>query len=209
MEKILLIAVQFGVVLFALSLHESAHAWMADFWGDSTARSLGRITLNPLPHIDPMGTVLFPLLMAVLGLPVFGWAKPVPVQVYRLRRPRLATRWVAAAGPLSNLLACGISVLLFLLLRSWVLGNPRLQIIGIILFQLAIINLILAVFNLLPIPPLDGSGVLETLLSGRSLQTYRSLAPYGFLILMAVFYTGILDFLFRPILNWITTLLLT
>jgi len=205
MTDIFRIVVQFAVVLFALSIHESAHAWTADKFGDPTARLMGRVTLNPLAHIDLIGTIIFPILLAVIGAPVFGWAKPVMVNPYNLRNRRRDGMLVSAAGPISNLLAAGATILVFLALKgTGLLASP--PVFTILLF-LIIINIYLAVFNLIPIPPLDGSGVLEGMLKGDALRAYESVRPYGFLILLLIINFHLLDFIANPIFRLVMKIL--
>ena len=211
MNNLLNIIIQFAVVLFAISIHESSHAWMADKFGDPTARNQGRITLNPIAHIDPIGTILFPLLLAIVGAPVFGWAKPVMVNPYNLRDPRRANIFISAAGPLSNLIVAAGGITLFVILRN--LGvfagsaQGSLRILAIIFLYLIIINIFLAIFNLIPIPPLDGSGILEGLLKGEALYNYQKIKPYGFIILILIIYAGVLDFIANPIISFVLNIL--
>jgi len=205
MADIFRIVVQFAVVLFALSVHESAHAWSADKFGDPTARLMGRVTLNPLAHIDLIGTIIIPLILVWAGGPVFGWAKPVMVNPNNLRNRRRDGMLVSAAGPISNLLVAGATILVFLALRSahLLLSVP---LVTILLF-LIIINIYLAVFNLIPIPPLDGSGVLEGVLRGDALRFYEQIKPYGFFILIIVIYTHLLDYIADPIFRLVMKIL--
>lgn len=210
--KILSTVIQFGVILFALSVHESAHAWMANRFGDPTAKNLGRITLNPIPHIDLVGTIIFPVMLAVIGAPVFGWAKPVPVQLYNMRNPRKGNLWVSAAGPLSNIILAGICVILFKILKAagviTLAGSvAQFNPIALVLFYAIIINIYLAIFNLLPIPPLDGSGILESFLRGDALYHYQKLRPYGFIFLLIIIYSNVLDRIATPILIGVIRLL--
>jgi len=198
MANLFWIVVQFLVVLFAISVHESAHAWTADRMGDPTARLQGRVTLNPLAHIDLLGTIIFPLLLAWMGAPVFGWAKPVMVNPYNFRDRRRGGILVAAAGPLANIAVAAVTILIFLPLKSTMLVS-RLPILFTVFIYLIIINLYLAVFNLIPIPPLDGSGVLEGVLRGSALDMYQKIKPYGFLILLLIIYTRALNFIAAPI----------
>ncbi|HPW17824.1 MAG TPA: site-2 protease family protein [Candidatus Aminicenantes bacterium] len=201
-----LILVQAFVILFAITIHEAAHAWTANKMGDPTAAALGRASLNPLVHIDPIGTVLFPLLLILFKMPVFGWAKPVPYNPYNLRRPRKGGLWISFAGPISNILAAGAAVVLFRLLKPFgariaevsALSRP-LEGLSVILLFTALINLSLAVFNLIPIPPLDGSGILAGLLSGRAAAGYEKLRPYGFFLLLFLMYSGALTRVFTPV----------
>lgn len=205
MTDVFRIVVQFAVVLFALSIHESAHAWTADRFGDPTARLMGRVTLNPLAHIDLIGTIIFPVMLAVIGAPVFGWAKPVMVNPNNLRNRRRDGMLVSAAGPVSNLLTAAVTILVFLALKgTGLLASP--PVFTILLF-LIIINIYLAVFNLIPIPPLDGSGVLEGMLRGSALRAYEQIRPYGFFILILIIYTHLLDFIADPIFRLVMKIL--
>jgi Zn-dependent protease len=208
MEKILTYVIQFAVVLFAISIHEAAHGWMANFFGDPTAKLQGRITLNPIAHIDLVGTIIFPLLLIAMGAPVFGWAKPVMVNPYNLRNPKRDHMFISAAGPGANIIASIVTIIIFVILRRLniiSLMNPG--IIALILFYLIIINIFLAIFNLIPIPPLDGSGIIEGLLKGQALESYQKIKPFGFIILIVIIYAGFLDILARPILNFIINIL--
>jgi Zn-dependent protease len=205
MTDIFRIVVQFAVVLFALSVHESAHAWTADKFGDPTARLMGRVTLNPIAHIDLIGTIIFPILLAVIGAPVFGWAKPVMVNPYNLRNRRRDGMLVSAAGPISNLLVAGATILVFLALKSTQLLSS-VPLFTILLFMI-IINIYLAVFNLIPIPPLDGSGVLEGLLKGDALHAYETIKPFGFIILLLIINFHLLDFIADPIFRLVMKIL--
>jgi Zn-dependent protease len=195
MNDIFRIVIQFAAVLFAISVHESAHAWSADKCGDPTARRMGRVTLNPLAHIDLFGTIIFPILLAVMGAPVFGWAKPVMVNPYNFRNRRRDGMLVAAAGPVSNLLVSltVIIVLLAFFQPLMATNNPTLLLLLKIATYLLMINIFLAVFNLIPIPPLDGSGILEGLLHGEALAWYEKIKPYGFFILIFIIYTRVFD----------------
>ncbi len=188
-------------VLFAVALHEAAHAWMADKKGDSTARMLGRLTFNPIKHIDPVGTILVPVLMVVLTGFAFGWAKPVPVDARNLRNPKKDMMWVAAAGPVSNFLQAlfwalflNISVMFFDGRSSISLFFLLMPIAGIT------INVILGVLNLLPIPPLDGGRIMSGLLSPRAAMQFSKIEPYGFFIIIALMLTGILSYIIFPVI---------
>ena len=208
MQKILTYIIQFATVLFAISIHEAAHGWMANLFGDPTAKNQGRVTLNPIAHIDLVGTIIFPLLLIAMGAPVFGWAKPVMVNPYNLRNPRRDHMFIAAAGPGSNILASISAIIIFVILKRLnviTLMNPG--IIALILFYLIVINIFLAIFNLIPIPPLDGSGIIEGLLKGQALESYQKIKPFGFIILIVIIYAGFLDILARPILNFIIGIL--
>jgi len=197
-------------VLLAITLHEAAHAWVANRLGDSTAKMLGRLSINPLRHIDPIGTILVPLLIGFLSQFqfVFGWAKPVPINWNQLRSPRRDSALVTAAGPAANFImailwAGGFKVALLL--------NPQVSTIALFLLLMSqagiVINVILAFLNLLPIPPLDGSRIVASLLPPRQSVRYMQLEPYGFFILIALLFTGILSWVLSPLLYWSIQLL--
>ena len=190
---LVLIAIPILVVLLSLTVHEAAHAWTAERLGDPTARLLGRVSLNPLAHIDPIGTLLLPALAALSGLPIIGWAKPVPVNTSRLRHPRRDFMIVAAAGPLSNLAQAVIGAVLFRLLAGS--GSP---VVAEVLLDVMRINVLLAFFNLIPIPPLDGGNVLAGLLPAAGASMLDRLRPYGFILLYALMFTGLLGDLIIP-----------
>jgi Zn-dependent protease len=197
-----LLAVYAVVLLFSLSIHESAHAWAADRLGDPTGRMLGRVTLNPLPHIDPIGTVLFPLVGFLAGGLIFGWAKPVPVNGANLGQPRRDHVFIAAAGPASNIAAAVGFLLLLKLFGSAAFLSPAVAEPLLLLFRAGLIlNVVLAVFNLLPVPPLDGSWILEGILPEPLAALLRSIRPYGFLILLGLLYTGVFGTVLRPVLS--------
>jgi len=183
-------------VLFAITLHEVAHGWVASLFGDQTARLSGRLTINPIKHIDLMGTIVVPIVMLLTGGIIFGWAKPVPVDPRNMRNPRYNMAVVAAAGPISNLLMAifwGLIEKLGLNLSAW-FGVPLVYMgqAGMI------INLVLCVLNCLPIPPLDGGRVLANLLPGKMGWYVNRLEPYGFLILILLMLTRILSNLIVP-----------
>jgi Zn-dependent protease len=162
----------FSVLLFSLTVHEAAHAWSADWLGDSTARRLGRVSLNPAVHIDPIGTIVFPLIAFVTGLPLIGWAKPVPVSVSQLRGHwRQKFMAIAAAGPASNLVLAGIAAVGVRLMGFEAAASPVFQ----FLFFMVVINVLLAVFNMVPVPPLDGGNVLSGMLRGRAQDLFDGL----------------------------------
>jgi Zn-dependent protease len=205
------IFIAFIVLLFSLTVHECAHAWTADRLGDPTARLLGRVSLNPWVHADLIGTILFPLVAMVANAPLIGWAKPVPVNVNRLRHHRRDYVLVAAAGPASNLvLAVTVAIALQLLPVSPVrLGEPNISVpVAQLLSQALRLNILLAVFNMIPIPPLDGGNVLSGLLPpalGKRFDMF--IRPYGFILLYAVILTPAFDYLvvppFRMLLSWL------
>lgn len=188
-------------VLFAISLHEVAHGWVASFFGDQTAKLLGRLSLNPLKHIDPIGTVVIPLIMLTVSNFIFGWAKPVPVDPRNLHHPRRDMAFVSLAGPLANILMAifwgGITKIGVLAEQSgngW-LGVPLAYMGGAGIM----INVVLGVLNLIPLPPLDGGKVLMSILPPRAAYRLGFLEPYGFLILVVLLFTGILSRVIAPI----------
>ena len=185
-------------VLFAITLHEVAHGWMARYFGDRTAELLGRLSLNPLRHIDPVGTLLIPGSLLALGLPLFGWAKPVPVETSVLRNPRRAMIMVALAGPAANIFMalfwCGVLAAVLQIRRGQTLDNWV-----VLMAQAGIkVNAVLALFNLLPIPPLDGGRVLVGVLPARLGAGLEKLAPAGMFIVVGLSVLGLLGWLFRP-----------
>jgi len=201
--KILDFTIQLAVVLFAISFHESAHALSAFLLGDHTAKDLGRISLNPIRHIDPFGSILLPILLYVTSGLIFGYAKPTPVDLRNTRNPRLADLVVSAAGPLSNLLLAAVAVVVLLVIRSVPPGSSFADSVVPPLFQISLaflqVNLALAIFNLIPIPPLDGSGVLAAILGGGARRFFNSIAPFGFLILIIMSATGFLSRIMSPV----------
>ncbi len=189
------------VLIFSLTVHEAAHAWSASQLGDDTAKRLGRVSLNPVVHVDPIGTLLLPLLAMVSGAPLIGWAKPTPVNTRNLRRPRRDSILVTAAGPISNLLiaftaAAAIRV-------GAVEGGNWLDLLD----KTLTLNVLLAVFNMLPIPPLDGGQIMMALLPPLVAMKLAFMYQYGFLILMGLLMTGVLWDLIGPpyyvILSWL------
>jgi len=191
------------VLLFSVVIHECAHALAAERCGDPTARMLGRITLNPLPHIDPVGSILVPVLLLVSNSSFFfAWAKPVPVNPYNFRSPRRDDIIVSFAGPFSNLLlALGFAFLLLVsILFIQADGNiSALEHTYIQVFRYGIwINIILAFFNLIPVPPLDGSHILRNLLPPEAARNYDKIQPYGFIILLGMIYFNLLSVFFLP-----------
>jgi len=212
MHKILLIIIQFAVVLFAISVHESAHGWMANKFGDATAKLQGRITLNPIAHIDLIGTIIFPIFLAIIGAPVFGWAKPVMVNPYNLKNPRKDGMFISAAGPVSNIISGFVGIVIFLILKNFgivsLYTGGAIEVLSYILYFFIIINIFLAIFNLIPVPPLDGSGIIEGLLHNEALEMYLKIKPYGFLILLIIIYTNLLNIIANPIISIIYRILL-
>jgi Zn-dependent protease len=200
--------VNFAIVLGSLTVHEWAHARTADHLGDPTARLLGRVSLNPKVHIDPLGTILLPLLAIFSGLPILGWAKPVPVDMRRLPNPKRDFMVVAAAGPASNLVLAVIAAALFHAVGGAVSVRPGLFDLATLLYSAVGINVLLAVFNMIPIPPLDGGNVLAGLLPDTMGGLLQGLRQYGFIILYGLLLTGILWQLVEPPYDFIRGLLL-
>lgn len=196
-------------VVFAITVHEVAHGWVAARLGDPTAKLAGRLTLNPVKHIDPLGTVVVPLVMLVLTSFIFGWAKPVPVNWRNLRRPRRDMALVAAAGPGANLLM----LVLWTLALAPLLGaggGGASSYSSTLLIEMAkmgiIINTVLIVLNLLPLPPLDGSRIVTAFLSPVAARRYNALESWGLLILVALIFTGVLGAILIPPVNFTLSL---
>ncbi len=193
-------------VLFAITVHEVAHGWVAKKCGDKTAFIMGRLTLNPLKHIDLIGTIIVPAVLLIFAGFAFGWAKPVPVNFANLKHPKRDMALVAAAGPGSNLIMAIlwglIAKLGFVLLLSlqwkWALALVYMGQAGIM------INIILMVLNLIPIPPLDGSRIVTSFLSNRAAYQYNRIGPYGFFIILLLLATGLLGHIFFPIVSMLT-----
>ena len=209
-ETIQQVAIWAFPILVAIIFHEVAHGWVAFQLGDSTAARMGRLTLNPISHIDLFGTVLMPLFLIIAGAPfVFGYAKPVPVNFYNLRRPKRDMIWVAAAGPATNILLAAASLYFFKLLDSS--GGVLPAFLGIPLAHMAqysvAINAMLASFNLLPLPPLDGGRVLVGLLPEPYSSTVARIEPYGFLIILVLLMTHTLDVVLEPLVYFVSRLL--
>jgi len=195
-------ALMAAVLLFSVIVHEVAHGYVALLNGDPTARMLGRITLNPVPHIDPIGTILVPLLLLIshAGI-IFGWARPVPVNPLNYRNYRWGEFAVSAAGPVSNLV---LAALFALVLRLGI-QNPGL----LAMAQIGVsINILLTLFNLIPIPPLDGSHILAILLPRELARLYAYLQPVGFILILILFYTGVMSAILMPLYRRLAFLLL-
>jgi Zn-dependent protease len=208
--------------LFAISVHESAHAWTANRCGDPTARMLGRVTLNPIKHIDPIGTVALPLIAMLTHFPVIGWAKPTPVDPRNFKNPVMDDILTSVAGPVSNfIVATGATMLLAVIsvaapngrlivqgaISGYALGNSALVPASLLLFAFLEINVVLAVFNLIPVPPLDGSHVLRHFLSENVRRVYDTVGMFGLMAL--VFFGGsFLMAIIRPVLLFYVSILM-
>lgn len=191
-------------VILAITLHEAAHAYVANLCGDTTAKMFGRLSLNPLRHIDPVGTVLIPLLVGILTQFnfVIGYAKPVPINWSRFKHPRRDMILVTLAGPVSNLAMAFLWAAAFKIALSL---HPESSMPALFLLMSAragmIINLVLAALNLLPLPPLDGSRVVSSLLPPKQAMVYEKVEPYGFFILILLMFTGVLGYILTPLIN--------
>jgi Zn-dependent protease len=204
------LVIAFLVLIFSLTIHEAAHAWSASRLGDDTARRLGRVSLNPAVHVDPIGTLLLPLIAMISNAPIIGWAKPTPVNTRNLRHRRRDHILVTAAGPVSNL---AIAVIATVALRAIPAGGASMGSVEVsgplemIAERAVMLNVLLAVFNMLPIPPLDGGQIMMALLPPSISMRLGFLYEYGFLILMALLLTGYLGYLIGPpyyvILSWL------
>lgn len=215
-----LIVYQIVAFLFAISVHESAHAWTAFRCGDPTAYMLGRVTLNPIKHIDLFGTVILPLLLAVMGAPLIGWAKPTPVNTRNFKKLVKYDILTSVAGPVSNMLVAAASIVVLAILAHasptahaalWepqAAGDSVFIPIVALFESMLLINVLLAVFNLIPVPPLDGSHVVRHMLSGAALAFYDNVGRFGIFILFLVSWrTNILGAIFTPAINFVYAVL--
>jgi len=214
------LAIYMVVLLLAISAHEAAHAWMSNRFGDDTARLLGRITLNPAAHIDPIGTLLIPIASFIIGsmggpvarIPLIGWGKPTPVNPLRWRNKDLANVMVSAAGIMANLFIAIVTFVIFKVLlmtgADEAIPESMREPVVILLQYLLTMNISLAVFNLLPFPPLDGSKILETFLPASAQPILAVLEQYGYLILMMLIYIGVFRAIINPVMNFVYYLLL-
>ncbi|MHA6316848.1 site-2 protease family protein [Altererythrobacter sp. CAU 1778] len=210
-DTLTLIAVLVPALVIAIVFHEVAHGWVALALGDPTAKEQRRLTLNPLRHVDPIGTILVPGFLAVVGGPIFGWAKPVPVRKDRLDNPRFGMMAVAAAGPGTNFLLAGIGAVLLGVFATQLTPAPGAEpgLLATGLFYFILINVFLAVFNLLPIPPFDGSHILEGAMPRRWVHHYERLRPFGMLLFVGLIaltwfapQLGVLDKTIGPPVDW-------
>lgn len=192
-------------ILFAITVHEASHGYAAKYFGDLTAEKMGRISLNPLRHIDPIGTIILPAITLIVGGVLFGWAKPVPVNFANLRNPKKDMLWVAAAGPASNLvMAIAWGILLGFVQRGLQAGEfPTAANLFIDMAYVGItINIVLMVLNLLPMPPLDGGRIAVSLLPNNLAMQLSRVEQYGFIILIALMFTGVLGKILSPFIGF-------
>lgn len=207
LEKIAVWAIP---ILFAITVHEAAHGWVASKLGDKTALLMGRVTLNPIPHIDLVGTVIVPIICLILSPFIFGWAKPVSIDYRNLHSPKRDMAFVAIAGPLSNLIMAlfwgAIMKLGFYLISHDILNNNLLLLMG---EAGVIINLVLGLLNLIPIPPLDGSRVISSVLPYKIRIFYNKIEPLGFLLLLILIVSGVLGYILMPLFSFCFNLILS
>jgi Zn-dependent protease len=206
------VLIQMVVLIASLSVHEAAHAWTAHRLGDPTAQRLGRLSLNPAVHVDPVGTLVFPLIAMLTRLPLIGWAKPVPVDPRFLKHPKRDFAIIAAAGPASNIVMAVIGAVAFAAIRysgpDDIAGRAFVTPLVELVLNFIQINVLLAVFNMIPVPPLDGGNVLLGVLPHAGTRVVEQLRPYGFLILYALMLTGVLSTLLGPVANFLFRFLL-
>lgn len=194
-------------IIFAITLHEAAHGYVAKHFGDMTAYMMGRVSLNPLHHIDPIGTIVIPLVSMALGGFLFGWAKPVPINFGALRHPKQDMLWVAIAGPASNL-AMALFWALLLKISTLMPGNYFATPLGIMANMGVKINVVLMMLNLLPIPPLDGGRVMLSLLPAKQAYQLAKIEPYGIIVLVVLLFSGVLGAIIGPLMNFAINLIL-
>lgn len=205
------IAVYALPVLFAITLHEAAHAYAAKYFGDLTAYAAGRMSMNPIKHIDPLGTIAIPILMYMFTPFVFGYAKPVPVVFSNLRNPKKQMAWVALAGPAANFVMALGWMVLALLLPDFSNGSSLVIFLKAMAKAGVLVNILMFAFNLIPIPPLDGGRILTSMLPNRLAHKFAEIEPYGFFIVLALLYFKVLNFWVLPLMqatNFLLSMLL-
>lgn len=190
--------IAFAILIASLTFHEAAHAWTANKLGDPTARMLGRLSLNPAVHVDLIGTIVFPLMAMLTGIPLIGWAKPVPVDTRHLQHPRRDFAVVAAAGPISNLILAAAGAAAFLAWDANAASSSS-ELLATSLIRFVLLNVLLAVFNMIPVPPLDGGNVLMGILPESMAVAVDKLRPWGFLLLYALMLSGLLSAIIFPV----------
>ena len=195
------------VLLFSVIVHEVAHGFVAYKRGDSTAKLLGRLTLNPIYHIDIFGSIVLPVILMLMGAPVFGWAKPVPVNMYNLKNPKTDMVFVSLAGITANFLLAACAGILMFIIRTFFVDADVMVSMYVILQYVIVVNIVLFIFNLIPIPPLDGSRVLLFLLPRELAQKYAQIEKYGFWIILILLMTNVLWKIIGPIANFLIRLL--
>ncbi len=200
-ERMQMLSIQLVPFIMAVVFHEFAHGFIANRWGDNTAKSQGRLTLNPIPHMDPVGTLLFPIINMLTGMNLlFGWAKPVPINPSRFTKYRPALFWVSLAGPGMNFLLALISAVVFCSIQTWVPQSFYLyEPLTAMSYVSVSLNYALGIFNLIPLPPLDGSKMIEAFLPHEVARKYESISQYSFFILLALLLSGAISVLSYPI----------
>jgi Zn-dependent protease len=229
-QEVALILFEFAALIFALTFHEFAHAWTASFFGDQTARMMGRVTLNPIKHLDPLGSIVLPLVSAFAHFPLLGWAKPTPVTTRNLRNIKRDDILVTLAGPASNVLLAVVSLILLVIIKHvfpggviavnnaallsariegiTLQGQSAIFPISLLLYSSVVINLLLAIFNLLPVPPLDGSRILRHYLPYNALQMYDNIGGFANLIILYLLMrSGVLNIFYGPAFSLFNRLL--
>jgi len=204
LQKVVVLVVP---LLLAVTVHEAAHGYAAKYFGDTTAEKMGRITLNPIKHIDLMGTIVFPIMTMLSFSVMFGWAKPVPVNFSHLRNPKKDMLWVALAGPASNFAMAAIWAVIFGLTAF--LSDSLMLFARLVCFMGVFVNVILMALNLLPMPPLDGGRIAVSLLPDSIAKVYAKLEPFGIVVLLILMATGVLWQVLWPVIQFFVTLLLT
>jgi Zn-dependent protease len=203
MENIYSLLIQLPLLLFSITIHELSHGFAAYKLGDDTAKAMGRLTLNPVAHIDFIGTIVLPVLAILTGAPVFGWAKPVPVDPFRMRDPRTGMMLVGIAGPAANLAAAALGSALL----NGVVFAERGAFVVPVIYYFILLNLVLCIFNLIPVPPLDGSQILAGILPPRLAYEYQKIMPYGIFIIMFLLISGAASAVLWPVVKLLLAVL--